>query len=297
VNGILLLDKPSGLSSNAALQRVRRLLGADKAGHVGSLDPLATGMLPICLGEATKVAGDITAARKRYQFTIAFGHRTATGDLEGEIVEERPVPSLTTAQVELALGHFRGTQVQVPPMFSALKQGGQPLYKLARAGLTVERAPRSITITELSVVQLTPGQLELTALCSKGTYIRVLAEDIASHLGTCGHVIALRRLYVEPFEHSPMQTLAQVEASAQGGAVPVVIAPDAALPGMPCVHLPAELANRLAHGQSVAVAQGTTAGKVRLYDPQGRFMGLGEADAQGQVRPRRLFAAPESAFP
>jgi tRNA pseudouridine55 synthase len=297
VNGILLLDKPSGLSSNAALQRVRRLMGAEKAGHVGSLDPLATGMLPICLGEATKVAGDITAARKRYQFTIAFGRRTATGDLEGQIVEERPVPSLSAAQVELALGHFRGSQHQVPPMFSALKRDGQPLYKLARAGLTVERAPRTIEITELSVVQLTPGQLELTALCSKGTYIRVLSEDIAKRLGTCGHVIALRRLYVEPFEHAPMHTLAQIEAFCGGGSVPVVIAPDEALPGMPCVHLPAELAQRLSHGQSVTVAGGTTAGKVRLYDPQGRFMGLGEADAQGQVRPRRLFASPESAFP
>jgi len=291
VNGILLLDKPLGLSSNAALQRVRRLLGADKAGHVGSLDPLATGMLPICLGEATKVAGDITAARKRYQFTIAFGTRTTTGDREGAVVEEAPVPNLTAAQVELALGYFRGSQSQVPPMFSALKQGGQPLYKLARAGLTVERAPRAIEITELTLVALSEAQLELTALCSKGTYIRVLAEDIARHLGTCGHVSALRRLYVEPFEALPMQTLAEVEAACQGGTLPAMIAADAALPGMPCVHLPADLAGRLAHGQVVMMSATTPAGKVRLYGPQGHFMGLGEADAQGQVRPRRLFAS------
>ena len=291
MNGILLLDKPLGLSSNAALQRVRRLLGARKAGHVGSLDPLATGMLPICLGEATKVAGDITAARKRYQFTIALGRRTTTGDLEGEVVEEAPVPALTAAQVELALESFRGSQSQVPPMFSALKRDGQPLYKLARAGVTVERAPRHIRITELSLVALQEAQLELTALCSKGTYIRVLAEDIARKLGTCGHVSALRRLYVEPFDASPMHTLAQVEAACQGGMVPAMIAPDDALPGMPSVHLPAELAGRLAHGQAVVVSGGTVAGKVRLYDPQGRFMGLGEADAQGQVRPRRLFTS------
>jgi tRNA pseudouridine55 synthase len=291
VNGILLLDKPSGLSSNAALQRVRRLLGADKAGHVGSLDPLATGMLPICLGEATKVAGDITAARKRYQFTIAFGRRTATGDREGAVVEEAPVPPLTMAQVELALKHFHGSQAQVPPMFSALKRDGQPLYKLARAGITVERAPRHIEITELSLLGLGDGQLELSALCSKGTYIRVLAEDIASFLGTCGHVSALRRLYVEPFEHAPMHTLVEVEASCQSGTVLAMIAPDEALPGMASVHLPAALAGRLAHGQTVVVAGGTAMGKVRLYDAQGRFMGLGEADAQGQVRPRRLFAA------
>jgi tRNA pseudouridine55 synthase len=291
VNGILLLDKPRGLSSNAALQRVRRLLGADKAGHVGSLDPLATGMLPICLGEATKVAGDITAARKRYQFTIALGRRTATGDLEGEIVEELAVPALTMAQVELVLKEFRGSQAQIPPMFSALKRDGQPLYKLARAGITVERAARQIQITELSILAVGEAQLELSALCSKGTYIRVLAEDIARRLGTCGHVSALRRLYVEPFDFAPMHTLVEVETACQGGGVPAMIAPDEALPEMPAVHLPADLAGRLMHGQAVAVPGGCAIGKVRLYDPQGRFMGLGEADAQGQVRPRRLFTS------
>jgi tRNA pseudouridine55 synthase len=289
VNGILLLDKPSGLSSNAALQRVRRLMGADKAGHVGSLDPLATGMLPICLGEATKVAGEITAAHKRYRFTIGLGRRTATGDLEGEVVEEGPVPVLSAAQVELALVAFRGAQTQVPPMFSALKRDGQPLYKLARAGLTVERAPRSIELTELSVLRIAPGELELTALCSKGTYIRVLAEDIARALGTCGHVIALRRLYVEPFDHEPMHTLVEVEAVCLGGGAPALIAPDEALPGMGTVHLPADLAGRLAQGQAVMLAGGTAPGKVRLYDPQGRFMGLGEVDTLSQLRPRRMF--------
>jgi tRNA pseudouridine55 synthase len=291
VNGILLLDKPLGLSSNAALQRVRRLTGADKAGHVGSLDPLATGMLPICLGEATKVAGEITAARKRYQFTIALGSRTATGDLEGAVVETGAIPTLAAAEVELVLERFRGAQSQVPPMYSALKRNGQPLYKLARAGVTVERAPRQIEITELSLLGLAGGQLELVALCSKGTYIRVLAEDIARALGTCGHVIALRRLYVEPFEDAPMYTLDEVEAACQCGGVPGMIAADAALPGMPAVRLTADLAGRLAHGQAVVVVGGTPGGKVRLYDPEGRFMGLGEADALGQVRPRRLFTS------
>jgi len=291
VNGILLLDKPAGLSSNAALQRVRRLLGAPKAGHVGSLDPLATGMLPICLGEATKVAGDITAARKCYLFTIALGSRTATGDMEGEVVEVQPVPKLTEAQVELALGRFRGSQSQVPPMYSALKRDGQPLYRLARAGITVERPPRSIEISELSIRALEAGRVQLTALCSKGTYIRVLAEDIARHLGTCGHVAALRRLYVEPFDGAPMLTLAEVEAACRAGAAPAMIAPDDALPEMPSVHLPAELARRVAHGEVVAAAAGV-AGKVRLYDALGRFMGLGESDALGRVRPRRLLAWP-----
>ncbi len=290
MNGILLLDKPSGLSSNAALQRVRRLMGADKAGHVGSLDPLATGMLPICLGEATKVAGDITAARKRYQFTIGLGSRTATGDLEGDVVETALVPALGPAQVELVVAGFRGRQTQVPPMFSALKRDGQPLYKLARAGLTVERAPREIEISELSVMGMQSAQLELTALCSKGTYIRVLAEDIARRLGTCGHVTALRPLYVEPFECSAMITLSAVEAACQAGTVPAMIAPDEALPGMPAVHLPADLAGRLAHGQVVIVAGGAATGRVRLYGPGGRFMGLGEADPSGQVRARWLFS-------
>ena len=291
MNGILLLDKPRGLSSNAALQRVRHLTGADKAGHVGSLDPLATGMLPICLGEATKVAGELTAARKRYRFAIALGTRTATGDLEGEVVATAPVPALAASEVELVLGRFRGSQWQVPPMYSALKRAGQPLYRLARAGVTVERAPRQIEITELALLGLAGDQLELEALCSKGTYIRVLGEDIAQALGTCGHVAALRRLYVEPFDRAPMHTLVEVEASCQAGRLPEMIAADAALPGMPAVRVPADLACRLAHGQAVMVAGGTPGGKVRLYDPQGRFMGLGEADSHGQVRPRRMFTS------
>ncbi len=152
-------------------------------------------------------------------------------------------------------------------MFSALKRDGQPLYKLARAGVTVERAARSIDISELSLLQLGDGALEVAALCSKGTYIRVLAEDIARRLGSCGHVTALRRLYVEPFEHAPMLTLDELEAACRSGAAPELIAPDAALPGMPCVQLPAELAGRLAHGQAVSLAGGTPIGKVRLYDP------------------------------
>jgi tRNA pseudouridine55 synthase len=291
LNGILLLDKPRGLSSNAALQRVRRLMGADKAGHVGSLDPLATGMLPICLGEATKVAGEITAALKRYRFTLALGSRTATGDLEGEVIETGTVPTLDDAAVEAVLVRFRGSQSQVPPMYSALKRDGQPLYKLARAGITVERAPRSIDILELTLVALSAGAVELEALCSKGTYIRVLAEDIAVALGTCGHVSVLRRLYVEPFEHLEMHTLAEVETACHAGQPPGTIAADAALPELPQVHLPADLAGRLAHGQAVMVVGGTPAdGKVRLYGPGGRFLGLGEADVQGQVRPRRMFA-------
>src|SRR6185312_8488873 len=171
-SGILLLDKPVGLSSNAALQRVRRLLGADKAGHVGSLDPLATGMLPICLGEATKVAGEILSGRKCYRFTIQLGARTATGDTEGEIVERAPVPTLDRPYLEARLSKFVGPQDQVPPMYSAIKRDGQPLYKLARSGIEVERAPRRIEIFQLTLVEVDGASVKLETLCSKGTYIR-----------------------------------------------------------------------------------------------------------------------------
>ena len=191
-SGVLLLDKPLGLSSNAALQRVRTLFDRVKAGHVGSLDPLATGMLPVCLGEATKIAGDILAGRKRYRFTIALGSATSTGDTEGEITEHAAVPPLQETQVREVLARFHGLQSQVPPMYSALKRDGQPLYRLARAGLSVPRAPRSIELFELNLEELGGEHLVLETLCSKGTYIRVLAEDVARALGSCGHVAALR---------------------------------------------------------------------------------------------------------
>src|SRR3981081_4487399 len=189
-SGILLLDKPLGLSSNAVLQRVRALLLRQKAGHVGSLAPLATGMLPICLGEATKIAGQILAGRKRYRFTVGLGARTATGDAEGAITTTAPVPPLDRAAVDAVLVRFRGPQTQIPPMFSALKRAGQRLYKPTRAGGTVARAARDIQLFELALLALGPASLELEALCSKGTYIRVLAEDLAGGLGTHRHLRA-----------------------------------------------------------------------------------------------------------
>jgi tRNA pseudouridine55 synthase len=294
VCGILLLDKPLGVSSNSALQRVRRLLGADKAGHVGSLDPLATGMLPICLGEATKIAGDILSGRKRYRFTIALGTRTSTGDVEGAVVETLPVPALDSDAIEASLQRFRGRTTQIPPMYSAIKRQGQPLYKLARAGMEVERAPREIDIAELKPVrsdECVAGTLELEALCSKGTYIRVLAEDIARSLGTCGHVARLRRLSVEPFETEAMVTLDEVIARAGRGELPVLIEPDHAIPHLPPVPLSAAATAQALHGQAVTVALDVPAGRVRLYDGSGRFFGIGEADGQGRVHPRRLFVA------
>jgi tRNA pseudouridine55 synthase len=289
--GILLLDKPLGLSSNAALQRVRRLLGAAKAGHVGSLDPLATGMLPICLGEATKIAGDILSGRKRYRFTIALGTRTATGDVEGAVVETLPVPALDNALLEAALQRFRGHTTQVPPMYSAIKRDGQPLYKLARAGVEVERAPRDIHVAELEIRSFDGAHLELEALCSKGTYIRTLAEDMARALGTCGHVAALRRLWVEPFQNETMDTLELVAARAERGEAPRLIEPGSAIPQFPAVTLSSDATARVLHGQMVSVATEIPPGRVRLYDPAGRFFGVAEADGFGTVQPRRLFVA------
>jgi tRNA pseudouridine55 synthase len=286
--GILLLDKPVGLSSNAALQRVRTLYQRIKAGHVGSLDPLASGMLPICLGEATKVAGDILAGRKCYRFTVQLGARTSTGDAEGAVVATAPVPVLEHAGLEAVLAGFRGTQRQVPPMYSALKQAGEPLYRLARAGLTVERDARVIVIDSLQLIGLAGSALELEALCSKGTYVRVLGEDIAAALGTVGHITALRRRYVEPFAEQSMHTLAELESQSGEERGRALLAPDAPLDPLPQVRLTAEATQRLLHGQRVSGAPPGAHGRLRLYDADGRFLGTGEADGSGLIQPRRL---------
>jgi tRNA pseudouridine55 synthase len=289
-SGILLLDKPSGLSSNGALQRVRTLFERVKAGHVGSLDPLATGMLPICLGEATKVAGDILAGRKRYRFTVQLGASTATGDAEGAISARAPVPVLESAAVEALLAGFRGTRQQVPPMYSALKRDGQPLYRLARSGVTVERAARTIELSQLELIALSACSLELETLCSKGTYIRVLAEELAAALGTLGHVSALRRLYVEPFEREPMHSLESLARLREQQRWPQLLAADWPLSDLPAAHLTAAEAQRVLRGQRVAHTLSAAAPRVRLYDELSRFLGIGEADDSGAIQPRRLLA-------
>ena len=313
IDGILLLDKPLGLSSTAAGLRVRRLLGAAKAGHVGSLDPLASGMLPICLGEATKVAGEILEGRKVYRFTVALGARTATGDTEGDVVERVAVSALTTAQVEAEMGRFLGESLQVPPMFSAIKQGGQPLYKLARAGKEVVREPRRIHIDRLELIGLEtaaglPSALDCRVVCGKGTYVRVLAEDLARALGTVGHVSALRREQVEPFGVERLVTMAEVEASAEAGraaglsAEATALRPPLpllgafeALPQLLAVELDAEDTRRLLHGQAVTVPGVSQPGqRVRLREVGGAFLGLGEVVAVGRVVPKRLVARPPS---
>jgi tRNA pseudouridine55 synthase len=219
VHGILLLDKPAGYSSNQAVQKVRWLYQARKAGHTGSLDPFATGMLPICLGEASKTAGFMLGASKTYLATACLGQATATGDIEGDVIEELPVPDLTAADIEQAFSSFRGGIEQIPPMYSALKLGGQPLYKLAREGKVVDREPRKVIIHSLELLGWEAPLLEFRVHCSKGTYVRTLAEDIARAVGSCAHLKALRRIEVEPFKEKGMISLQAVEQAVEEGTV------------------------------------------------------------------------------
>lgn len=298
--GILLLDKPLGLSSNAALQRVRFLLGRPKAGHTGSLDPLATGMLPICVGEATKLAGELLAGRKAYRFEMKLGERTDSADAEGQIIERLAVPRLDPVLIEAALASQRGAQQQVPPMYSALKRDGEPLYKLARQGLSVDRAARAIEIYALELLDFSADTLRCRVECSKGTYIRTLAEQIAARLGTCAHVIALRRDFVEPFAAESMITLEALQALhaegtgagesgvARGAFAALLLPADRAVGHLPAHYLTSAQARALVFGQTVLMA-GPAADPVRLYDAAGQFMGLGAQQSGGVVRVKRLF--------
>lgn len=290
-NGILLLDKPLGLSSNAAVQRVRRAFGRVKAGHTGSLDPLATGMLPVCLGEATKVAGYLLDGDKEYEFTLRLGARTATGDLEGEVVERCEVPADPAARLREALPGFIGPIRQVPPMYSALKRDGQPLYRLARQGVEVEREARAITIHSLELLEVAGAEARLRVCCSKGTYVRVLGEDLARAIGSCAHLSALRRTAVAPFPASAMVTLAAVEADPR--AVELLSA-DRALPQLAEVELDEPAARRLRQGQAIpGVTGGAPGSLVRVYAPGRGFLGIGRIEPAGEgaisLRPVRLF--------
>jgi tRNA pseudouridine55 synthase len=288
-NGIILLDKPQGLTSNGALQRVRKAYGARSAGHVGTLDPMATGMLPLCLDEATKVIAEIESGAKAYEFTVQLGSRTDTGDAEGQVVETLPVPPLDAAAVAAAMSRFRGVQQQVPPMYSALKRDGRPLYELARQGIEVDRAPRTIEITRLELVEQGSDSLRLACECSKGTYIRVLGEDLARALGTVGHLTRLRRPWVAPFRDMPMTSLEAALAGAPHEQS--LLRPDVALQAMPHARLSADQVGVLRHGQPVRVPaepEAVPGQRVRLYDPAGEFLGLAEAMAEGWLQPRRL---------
>lgn len=291
VSGVLLLDKPVGWTSNAALQAVKRLYRARKAGHTGSLDPLASGLLPLCLGEATKLSGFLLNADKTYRFTCRLGATTTTGDADGEIVRARPVGALSRARVEDALEQFTGVIQQVPPMYSALKRGGQPLYELARRGLEVEREPREVTVRELRLLRLENEELECELRCSKGTYVRALAADLGEALGCGAHVVALRRTAVEPYDAARMVTLETLRARAAedcSALDALLLPPDSAVASLPAVRVGGDVAFYWRQGQPVLIPRAPTQGWVRLYQDDEWFLGLGEILDDGRVAPRRL---------
>lgn len=292
VNGILLLDKPLGLSSNRALQRVKRLYDARKAGHTGSLDPLADGMLPICLGDATKLSAFLLDADKHYWFRAKLGVTTATGDTEGEVIEERDAGAVTRADIEAVLPRFSGRIEQLPPMYSALKHQGKRLYELARDGIEVERQPREVTIHDLELLAFDRPEFELRVHCSKGTYVRTLAEDIGEALGCGAHVTALRRSGVGPYTELPMVTMEALENRAEQGtqALDELLLPiDTALGGWPEVQVGADSAFYLRQGQAVVVPKAPTEGWVRIYHAD-RFLAVGQVQDDGRIAPKRLMS-------
>ncbi len=294
VSGVLLLDKPQGCSSNHILQKVKHLFGAAKAGHTGSLDPLATGMLPVCLGEATKISAFLLDSDKRYHLQCQLGVSTTTGDAEGEVLETQDVSSITEQDIKTVLPEFIGEIEQIPPMYSALKHNGERLYKLARQGIEVERKARSVTIYDIEFISLrTDDQqrliLELEVACSKGTYVRTLAEDIAKKLHCGAHITALRRLSVGPYD-GEMLTIEQLtELAAQGEEkLDSCLQPiDSGVADWPDVHLGTDAAFYVQQGQAVMVPHAPTQGWVRIYD-QSHFLGLGEIQDDGLVAPRRM---------
>lgn len=295
VNGILLLDKPVGISSNAALQEVKHLFKAAKAGHTGNLDPLASGMLPLCFGEATKMSAYLLDADKVYIGTCKLGVRTSSADAEGEVIATREVPPLTEEQVLAVLERFKGEIEQIPPMHSALKQNGQPLYKLARQGIEVERKPRTVTIYSLELLGMSADELELSVHCSKGTYIRTLVEDIGEVLGCGAHLSRLRRTKVGPFLEGGMITLDELHRQAEEEGIESLdrhlLPLDSALGDYPEVKLTANSLFYVKQGQAVQVPQAPTSGWVRLCDSTGAFIGVGAVLDDGRIGPKRLINA------
>lgn len=289
LDGIVLIDKPLGLSSNTALQKTKRIFNARKAGHTGSLDPLATGVLPICFGEATKISSFLLDSNKRYTTTIQLGHTRTTGDMEGEIVESRAVPELNSDLIETVLSKFRGDVDQVPPMHSALKHEGTPLYKLARQGITIERKVRHIKIFELTALGFTTDTLTLDVHCSKGTYIRTLAQDIGEALGCGSHLIDLRRTEVEPFGGYPIYTLEQLTELASKNELSQTLLPiDAAIPHWPSLTLTQEQAENICMGRRVEHDKIPDSDSIRLYRDNGNFLGIGQLHESGLLAAKRL---------
>ena len=294
IHGIVLLDKPLGLSSAGAVARVKRLFNARKAGHTGSLDPLASGLLPICFGEATKFGAQLLDADKTYRVTVRLGERTPSADRESEVIERRELPPYSALELEDALRSFPREYAQVPPMRSALKQDGKPLYSYARLGLTRERAPRAIVIRDMCLLEWQPPDLSFDVRCSKGTYIRVLAEDLAAQLGTIGHLTALRRLGVAPFGAEPQWSFEALESLSPEQRSDVLLPVDAALTAWRRFDLSLSGVSALRQGQSVSVPADFCAnlpGTVRIYAAGLGFLGLGEIESTGRLVPLRLIAS------
>jgi tRNA pseudouridine55 synthase len=289
LDGVLLLDKPVGPSSSAVLQAVKRLLGAEKAGHAGTLDPLASGLLPLLFGEATKFAQFGLDAVKEYRAQVRLGTATDTGDAEGQVTDRQPV-NVDGAGLAQALARFRGEIEQVPPMYSALKQGGRPLYALARAGQTVERAARRVTVQELELLERAGDVLHLRIRCSKGTYVRQLAIDLGLALGTVAHLEALRRTRVAGFRLEQAVALDDLQALGEEGRLAWLLPPDSLLEGLPRLDLPAALAERFLKGQAVAL-RATRPGPCRVYREAGALLGVGEAGPGDELHPVRLLAS------
>jgi tRNA pseudouridine55 synthase len=290
VDGVLLLDKPGGITSNLALQKARRLLNAAKAGHTGTLDPLATGLLPITFGEATKFSADLLAAGKEYDATLRLGVRTATADAEGEVIESRPV-AVTRAQVDAVVSRFVGTIAQVPPMHSALKRDGKALYAYARAGVEVERAPREVSISRIEVLAFEADAVRLLIDCSKGTYVRTLAEDIGCALGCGAHLAALRRTRVGDLTLERAVTLDALEVMPPAVRREWLLPVDVMLRNLPRVDLGSRQAALFTHGGQLGLGvPAGVSGRRRVYGPQERLLGLAELDEFGVLNPRRLIA-------
>lgn len=294
VNGVLLLDKPLGISSNEALQQVKRLFNAQKAGHTGSLDPLANGLLPLCFGAATKISGFLLEADKRYWVRVKLGVTTTTADAEGEVLDTRSAEHVGEQDILQLLPEFTGVIQQLPPMYSALKHKGQRLYKLAREGIEVEREPREITIHSLELVKSDLPEFELMVHCSKGTYVRTLAEDIGNRLGCGAHVVGLRRTKVGPYTDEHLVTMEQLQQLAGDGDFngldQLLLPMDTGLGNWPAVQLTANTSFYIKQGQPVQVPKAPLDGWVRIYGVNDEFIGVGEIDDDGRVAPRRLLA-------
>ena len=292
VNGVLLLDKPPGITSNAALQRAKSIYFAKKAGHTGSLDPLATGMLPLCFGEATKFSQFLLDSDKKYVVKAKLGEITNTSDADGEVIETRAIKDVTEARLQQLIEKFKGVQSQVPSMYSAIKHQGVPLYKLAREGIEVERKPREITVYDMQLLSLSPDTFELSIHCSKGTYVRNLVEDIGNMLGCGAHVMELRRTSAGSYDESQMITMDQLDAlfeQKNWDALNDLLLPtDSIVSSYPEIALTETATFYLKRGQAVQIPKSPRSGLVRLRDDNNEFIGVGDVQEDGKIAPKRL---------